>query len=357
MDTAQAEALAAICVMAAFADGEKSAEERDHLKGVFDDLDGASHSAVYQRVLLKKTDVAKEAAALDSEELRRLAYEMAVCVCDADGVTTAREREWLSELARTLGVGAGVAEAVREEADGMAMLTLEEPGEEVPTLDPVETNGMELAATGVAAGAAGAAAVAGAQASQPAVEQAGAAAPTVADPAVLADIDRMVLKYAILNGALELLPQNLATLAVVPLQTKMVYRVGKKVGYSLDAGHVKEFIGVVGLGLTGQVVESFARDLFSDLAGKFLGKTAKKITKKATGPLMTFATTWALGAVAKQYYAGGRTLSAVDLRKLFSSEVNRGKQLFEQHRGQVESTSQNISPGDVMKLVRGGGPA
>ncbi|MDQ3545732.1 MAG: hypothetical protein M3429_04310 [Verrucomicrobiota bacterium] len=32
----------------------------------------------------------------------------------------------------------------------------------------------------------------------------------------------MILRYAIVGGALELLPQTMATLAIIPLQSKMV---------------------------------------------------------------------------------------------------------------------------------------
>ncbi|MCK7498350.1 MAG: hypothetical protein MZW92_52755 [Comamonadaceae bacterium] len=52
----------------------------------------------------------------------------------------------------------------------------------------------------------------------------------------------MILNYAILNGALELLPDSLASMAIIPLQMKMVYRIGKSYGYELDRGHVKDFL-------------------------------------------------------------------------------------------------------------------
>ena len=57
-----------------------------------------------------------------------------------------------------------------------------------------------------------------------------------------AEMDKMILNYAILNGALELLPQNLASMAIIPLQMKMVYRIGKAHGFELDRGHVKDFL-------------------------------------------------------------------------------------------------------------------
>ena len=57
-----------------------------------------------------------------------------------------------------------------------------------------------------------------------------------------AAIDRSILNYAILNGALALLPQSWASMAIIALPIKMVYRVGLAHGVSLDQGHIKEFI-------------------------------------------------------------------------------------------------------------------
>ena len=69
----------------------------------------------------------------------------------------------------------------------------------------------------------------------------------------------MILNYAILNGALELLPESLATMAIIPLQMKMVYRVGMSHGFELDRGHIKDFIATLGVGLTSQYVEQIGR--------------------------------------------------------------------------------------------------
>ena len=59
----------------------------------------------------------------------------------------------------------------------------------------------------------------------------------------------MILNYAILNGALELLPESLATMAIIPLQMKMVYRIGKTYGFELDRGHIKDFLATAGVGI------------------------------------------------------------------------------------------------------------
>ena len=348
MTPEQADAVASICIFAALADGQKHPEEREHLKTVFDSLDGSSHAQVYQRVVLKQTDLAAETAKLDSPELKQLAYEMAVCTTDADGVTTDAERAFLADLAGKLDIPSAQATVVREEADTVASFELEEEAKsETLTLEDITG---EAAAVGVGVAAGGAMAVASSGAPSKPDE---ATAESAADAAREKKLDSMVLKYSILNGALELLPQNLATMAVLPLQTKMVYRIGKEHGYSLDRKSIMEFIGVLGVGMTSQVVENFARDLFGSLAKKALGKTAGKLVKKSTGPLMTFATTYAMGQVAKQYYAGGRTLKAVDLKAIFTREVEQGKKMFVKHEGDVQNASRNIKPTEVLNMVRG----
>jgi uncharacterized protein (DUF697 family) len=49
----------------------------------------------------------------------------------------------------------------------------------------------------------------------------------------------MILNSAILNGALEIMPHTLATMAIVPLQMRMVYHIGKSYGFELDSGMSK----------------------------------------------------------------------------------------------------------------------
>jgi uncharacterized protein (DUF697 family) len=182
---------------------------------------------------------------------------------------------------------------------------------------------------------------------------AGGAAAGVADAARDAETDSSILKYSILNGGLELLPQGIATMAIIPLQMKMVYEIGKRHGYTLDRGHVKELIATVGVGMTSQVVENFARNLLGGLAKKYLGKGAGKLVGTATGAMMSFATTYALGQVAKQYYGGGRTLSNVDLKSIFTREVERAKNLYPQHQSAIETSARNTEVGSLLATVRG----
>ncbi len=350
MNNREIEAVGAICVLASLADGAMNEREREHVRAAFEgagsgtgsgagDGDAAGEggearalASAYRRAMLKQTDAAKEARELSSPEVRRYAFEMAVAVCDADGRCSDAERRFLDTLRVSLGLDADESATVVAEADRLADFELAAAPTAI-AMTPVMTTTMTTTA-----------------------------APSTSSPSttrdvaanVAAEIDASILKYAILNGALELLPQGLATMAIVPLQMKMVYGVGKSYGVSLDRGHIKEFIATIGVGMTSQVVENFARDLLGGLAKKFLGKTAGKFVKTATGAAMSFATTYALGQVAKQYYAGGRKLSSVDLRALFSREVERAKGLYTQHRPEIEQSARTLDATQVLAMVRGG---
>lgn len=303
MTERQSEAIATLCLMAAFADGNKSDAERERMKEIFESLEGPDHTTVYQRVLLGRATLAGEAAALDSPELRSLAYEMAAGVCASDGRTTEPERKFLAELARELGVAAGEAEQTRTHADALAETPLDKP---LAAMIPADA---ALAATPDAPGA------------------------PAAGTAREKEVDDMILKAAMLCGGLELLPQSMATLGIVPLQTKLVHDVGLRYGYSLDRGHIGEFVATVGAGMASQVVEGYARKFLGKLAKKQLGGLVGSLTGAATSAAISFATTYAIGQVAKQYYGGGRKLAAIDLQWLYQEQMARGRELYARHSG------------------------
>lgn len=335
MQKNEIEAVGAICALAAMADGSMSDREREQVRAAFEGLgdgeEARALAAAYRRVMLKQTNAETEARSLASPELRQYAFEMAVAVCDADGRLCDSERRFLDTLRTSLALDAKASAAVVAEADALAEIDLTAPASAAP------------------------AAAAARGATSPVGGASTATTATVAAPArdVGAEVDATVLKYAILNGALELLPQGISTMAIVPLQMKMVYGVGKSYGVTLDRGHVKELIATVGVGMTSQVVENFARDLLGGLAKKYLGKASGKLVKSTTGALMSFATTYALGQVAKQYYAGGRRLSSIDLRALFGREVERAKALYAQHRPEIEQTARTTDASQVLSMVRG----
>jgi uncharacterized protein (DUF697 family) len=169
-----------------------------------------------------------------------------------------------------------------------------------------------------------------------------------------AELDAMITKYAILNAAIELLPQGLATAAIIPLQMKMVYRVGARHGFTLSTGHIKDFLATVGVGMTSQVLENYARKFLGGLGKRVLGRMGGAVVDQATSSAFSFASTYALGHAAKAYYAGGRSLSAIDLKGIFTTQTQRARALYDQHRGTIESQSRGLDAGKLLSMVRQG---
>ena len=305
MTEQETRAILSICLMAAFADGTKDEREREQVRRVAATLtgDGATDlTAVSRDVLLKQTAVEETAAALGSPELRQLAYEMAVGVCDADEARSAAETEFLDRLRGALNLSASAIEPFHAQADALAA-------------EPVT--------------------VAGAAVSPQAAE-----------------LDRMILNYSILNGALELLPQTLATMAIIPLQMKMVYRIGKAHGYELDRGHIKDFLATVGVGLSSQYLERFGRRLAGGLFGTLGGSLGRRLGSTAAGSAFSFATTYALGQVAKTYYAGGRTLDAQRLKESFAALLGEAKTLEARYLPEIRERARSLDPRELLSLVR-----
>ena len=321
----QQEALLSIALFAAFADGHKADAEREEIRRIAESLaaeSGAPHlPRLYQDVLLKRLSLDAVVARLTDASHRQLAFEMAVCVCDADGQQSPAERSFLSDLRRQLGVDAAQADAFSHNADALAALT------------PAE-----LAAPLPAAVAVAATAVVVAPSTQPADD---------------AELDRSILNYALLNGALELLPQSWASMAIIPLQIKMVYGVGQAHGVSLDQGHIREFIAAAGVGLTSQYLEQFGRKLLGGLLGKVVGKTLGGVGSAGTGMAFSFATTYALGHLAKRYYASGRVMSTQVLKDTYQGLLPSAKQLQTQYLPQIQQKAQTLDMQQVMAMVRG----
>ena len=133
----------------------------------------------------------------------------------------------------------------------------------------------------------------------------------------------------------------------------MVYRIGKAHGVELDQGHIKEFIAAAGVGLTSQYLEQFGRKLLDGLLGKAAGKTFGKVGSAATGMAFSFATTYALGQIARRYYAGGRQMSSAVLRESFQGLLGPAKEMQTRYLPQIQQTASGLDAAKVMAMVRG----
>jgi uncharacterized protein (DUF697 family) len=143
-------------------------------------------------------------------------------------------------------------------------------------------------------------------------------------------------------------------MAIIPLQIRMVYGIGKEYGIELDRGHIKEFLATLGVGMTSQYFEQFGRKLIGGLFRRAAGRGIGRMGRTATGMAFSFATTYALGQVARRYYAGGRQMSTELLKRTFDETLGSAKQLQADYIPQIEQKAQTLDMGQVMGLVRGG---
>jgi tellurite resistance protein len=201
IDQQEYRAIVGVCVLAAFADGMQGEDERARIQRIVNGFsgDGLDVASVYQDVLGGKFSLATAASRLQTPSARALAYEMAVCVCNADGVVNDVEKKFLAELHQALQLDASATDTHQQTAQALAVLP------------------------------------------------ATAAVPPILDANRDAELDKMILNAANLNGALEIMPHTLATMAIVPLQMRLVYRIGNAYGYELDRGHIKDFLATVAL--------------------------------------------------------------------------------------------------------------
>ena len=167
-----------------------------------------------------------------------------------------------------------------------------------------------------------------------------------------AEVDKLILNAAILNGALEIMPHTLATLAIVPLQMRLVYRIGNAYGYELDRGHIKDFLATVGIGLTSQVFEGFTRQLIGGLARRLTGRFIGGLVGQAAGSAVAFTSTYALGQVARKYYASGRTLGTTQLKEVFATMLESGRSIQSRYSEDIRQQSRQVNVADLLPLTR-----
>ncbi len=299
-------AILCICILAAFADGAQDETERAQIERVMNGFSGEhlDLASAYQDVLSGKLSLPQLAAQLQAPAAKALAYEMAVCVCHADGVLKDGENQFLADLRRELRLDDPTVEVHQQTAQALVTQPLASP------------------------------------------------APPVIDSAREADIDQLILHASILNGALEIMPHTLATMAIIPLQTRMVYQIGKRYGFELDRGHIRDFLATVGIGLTSQVFEGFTRRLVGGLTRRLAGGLLGGLAGEAAGSAFAFATTYALGQVARRYYASGRTLSTDQLKQVFASMLDEARSMQGRYSGDIAQKARQVNVSELLPLVR-----
>ena len=288
----EAESVVAIATLAALADGQKDAQEQAAIASIASRL-GLS-TDVMQRATMGNVTVAQLATSLTSDESRQAAYDAALAIVHRDGEPGDSERAFLTMLGNVLHISAANS-----------------------------------------------------------VNPAGLAVPTAPNAAVPSDMDNHILDQAILSAALEFLPDRLANMAILPLQMRLVYVIGQKHGQQLDVKQITDLAATFGIGAVAQVFEKVIRRTLGGLTGGLLGGLLGGAAGFAAGATVTFASTYALGHAAEQYYAQNRSLSIPDMKALFSRFQAEATAMYPRVQDRIQQRASGTSLAGVMQSIRG----
>jgi len=240
-DTATTHALLSVCLFSAFADGHLDDAERatiQQLAGEIGETCSGQIAALTREVLMGRRTWEAVTPALQEQRHRLLAYEMARLICEANGALAPEEKDFLHELQNKLELPAGAGASFS--------------GQLAPVSSPPE----------------------------------GSAATS---PVQKVSNEERIMRAAIINGALEILPGPLATMAILPLQMKLVHDIAKSHGIQLGTANIKDFLATLGVGLASQVFEGFARKLLGGIGKTVAGKLGRSLGSQAAGSAMSFA--------------------------------------------------------------------
>lgn len=297
-----------IALMAALADGAASADEQAQLQEAMRRLGITDGDAMTQQARQGTPALAAVAKSLSDDAARAYAYELALVVCNAGGPANEKEQAFLGELRGALGLGGTAVSQLEKDAAALA-------------------SGAPAASGSTSGGA--------------------------ADP----DLEQMILQQAMLAGAVELLPDRLANLVILPLQLRLVYQIGRRYGQQLDVNQIKDLAGTLGIGAAAQAIEGVVSKLVRGVAGGLLGGIIGGAGGIAASAAVTFSATYALGHVAQRYYAQNRSLSAADLRELFQKFQEDARGIFPRVQNEIQSRAKTLNLPNLLNAIRGQSPA
>lgn len=294
------DSILAICLFAAYSKGELCDADRDEISRYAQEMDSDNLAVISRRVLMGKLSLEEACNSLGSQQERLLAYEMARSISESKNSISNEKPEFLKDLRNRLILSKGDSCTANAEGNSPAFAPL----------------GMTLSET------------------------------------IPTDTCSIILKYAILIGALELKPQTLAKVVMIPLQMKMLYRIGKAHGEELNPANIKEFLATAGISIGSQMVEGYARKLVGKLEGKATGKVADQVN----GSAVSFASTYAIGHLAHNYYTNADKLTAPDYKKLAGTLQKQARELHSKYLPEIQERAKTLDSAAILSLVQGSTP-
>ena len=289
-------ALLTLAMVAVFANGTKDERELHQLRRVLEELSapaGVNLSLQLQDIQLKRRTAHDALALLKRPEARQLAYEVAVCICDVDGVHSDSEHRFLEEVRIALALDVRSARSFERMASAIADASLQP--------DPV-------------------------RGFSPPVDAAGSQA-----------LDAGIVEVAAFGAALARSGSSLNLLAIIPVQMKLIYRIAKAYDARRERGQVKDLMTQLGVAALPQYLQSF---------GLFLLQGAERAEAAA------FANTHALGHAAKSIFGSDAETPEALLADRFESLHAQGRQLHQTESPRIEEQARILAANDLIVLLR-----
>lgn len=293
-----------LALIAACADPVPGVLEQAQLRQVAEQLSsdaGENLAVILREIMLGRIEVEPVAAALSRPEIKLIAYEIAACICNADSAHSDREHAFLERLRVALALDVRTARSMERDADAITGVPLQPDPGRVP-----------LAAS---------------------------------HPVDEALLDRLVDDYAILTAALAARAEPLALLATIPLDMKMVYRIGKHYGQELDRGQVKAFMSAVGAEPVSQYVHDCGRLVL-------VGAMDRPRTQPSYAAAENcFAKSIALGYLARLLNVE-EGLEPTELQERYAELHETARRDFEARIKEVAERSRQTVVNDLLTLVK-----
>lgn len=297
-----------LALMAACADPVGGISEQAQLRQVAENLSapaGENLALTLREILLQRLKLEQLVGALLRPELKLVAYELAVCICNADSAHSDPEHAFLERLRVALALDVRTARSFEREADAITGVPLQGDPSRVP-----------LAA---------------------------------AHPVDEALLDRVVDDSSVLTAALAARAEPLALLATIPLDMKLIYRLGKHYGHELDRGQVRSWMSAIGVEPVSQYVYSCGLLI---LAGA-MDRPRSPLPPSVEAAEVCFARTFALGHVARKFHAHPQDESDLaHLQEGYAQAHREGRRHFESRWKDVMDRARQTAMNDLLTLVK-----
>jgi uncharacterized protein (DUF697 family) len=142
------------------------------------------------------------------------------------------------------------------------------------------------------------------------------------------EVTEDILKYSVLSAVAGAMPVPgvaiVADLAVIAIQGKMVHDIGLYFGHAMDGQATRAFVTSVG-------GSALMRVAVNNLARFVPGWGS------AFGAATSFASTYAIGRVAQQYFEAGRGLGESELKSLYEAAKVEGRAQYEKEKSRIDT--------------------